>query len=338
MGFSWKKKRPQLPDGHKTAACNGKKGKGVCKCPKELREEHRKARKNLAKQSKAGKVEESGMIIGEPVVEAAYTSPQYAQMRGPYDVEQDIVWPSPEELGEGTQKSWKKRPLPDLIEGTENDEPKARSESKHGKDPFRPTQQEVKEAYRKSKRTVVLQEPPTATATAEPTKSTSLKDKSKHKKNIDPFRPTSEEVREVYIKAKETFPLHEEPPAAADKKKSPTAEKKEKSGKNKKKNPFRPTRQEVKTAYNDARKAFLYAQRQDDAVNPGGRNRLEHQPRDPLDRPWCRVRPEYIGCCCGKKNGLQDDCRRSLCQGRPECLTDPPTCLPSQGVWSLSHP
>jgi hypothetical protein len=56
------------------------------------------------------------------------------------------------------------------------------------------------------------------------------------------------------------------------------------------------------------------------------------------DDKWFRALPEYVGCYCGKRNGLQDDCRRILCQGRRECFTNPPTCLPSQGVWSLLHP
>ncbi|KAK9890715.1 hypothetical protein WA026_012064 [Henosepilachna vigintioctopunctata] len=38
----------------------------------------------------------------------------------------------------------------------------------------------------------------------------------------------------------------------------------------------------------------------------------------------------YIGCDCERKNGLQDNCLRTGCQGSPECLTSPPSCLPSQ--------
>lgn len=38
----------------------------------------------------------------------------------------------------------------------------------------------------------------------------------------------------------------------------------------------------------------------------------------------------YIGCDCEKRNGLQDECQRSLCQGSPECATIPPTCAPSE--------
>ncbi|GLV34417.1 uncharacterized protein CBL_09665 [Carabus blaptoides fortunei] len=38
----------------------------------------------------------------------------------------------------------------------------------------------------------------------------------------------------------------------------------------------------------------------------------------------------YVGCDCEKRNGLQDQCPRSECQGRPPCLTKPPTCPPSE--------
>lgn len=39
----------------------------------------------------------------------------------------------------------------------------------------------------------------------------------------------------------------------------------------------------------------------------------------------------YVGCDCGKRNGLQDDCPRSDCHGSPECLTKPdPTCCPAR--------
>ncbi|EEZ99965.1 keratin-associated protein 10-8 [Tribolium castaneum] len=39
----------------------------------------------------------------------------------------------------------------------------------------------------------------------------------------------------------------------------------------------------------------------------------------------------HVGCDCEKRNGLQDDCPRSECQGAPECLTKPdPTCGPSE--------
>ncbi|EFA10004.1 uncharacterized protein LOC107398615 [Tribolium castaneum] len=39
----------------------------------------------------------------------------------------------------------------------------------------------------------------------------------------------------------------------------------------------------------------------------------------------------YQGCDCEKRNGLQDDCRRTGCHGSPECLTKPePICGPSE--------
>ncbi|XP_017771598.1 PREDICTED: uncharacterized protein LOC108558999 [Nicrophorus vespilloides] len=38
----------------------------------------------------------------------------------------------------------------------------------------------------------------------------------------------------------------------------------------------------------------------------------------------------YRGCDCEKRNGLQDDCRRTGCHGSPECRMQPPTCAPSE--------
>ncbi|KAL3269592.1 hypothetical protein HHI36_008656 [Cryptolaemus montrouzieri] len=38
----------------------------------------------------------------------------------------------------------------------------------------------------------------------------------------------------------------------------------------------------------------------------------------------------YVGCDCERKNGLQDNCLRTGCQGSPECLKSPPMCLPSK--------
>nr|CAH7754320.1 unnamed protein product [Callosobruchus chinensis] len=38
----------------------------------------------------------------------------------------------------------------------------------------------------------------------------------------------------------------------------------------------------------------------------------------------------YTGCYCEKKDGLQDDCPRTGCHGSPECLTQPPSCGPSE--------
>ncbi|KAF5284320.1 hypothetical protein FQA39_LY04613 [Lamprigera yunnana] len=39
----------------------------------------------------------------------------------------------------------------------------------------------------------------------------------------------------------------------------------------------------------------------------------------------------YSGCDCRKRNGLQDECKRTQCRGSPACLTKPePTCCPSQ--------
>jgi hypothetical protein len=44
----------------------------------------------------------------------------------------------------------------------------------------------------------------------------------------------------------------------------------------------------------------------------------------------------YNRCDCVKRNGLQDDCQRVLCQGRPACLTDPPMCIPGGGIGYIS--
>jgi hypothetical protein len=44
----------------------------------------------------------------------------------------------------------------------------------------------------------------------------------------------------------------------------------------------------------------------------------------------------HNGCDCSKRNGLQDDCQRIECQGRPECLTDPPMCIPGGGIGYIS--
>jgi hypothetical protein len=44
----------------------------------------------------------------------------------------------------------------------------------------------------------------------------------------------------------------------------------------------------------------------------------------------------YSGCDCNRRNGLQDDCQRIECLGRPACLTDPPMCIPSGGIGYIS--
>lgn len=40
----------------------------------------------------------------------------------------------------------------------------------------------------------------------------------------------------------------------------------------------------------------------------------------------------YSNCGCTRRNGLQSDCGRFLCRGRPECLTYPPMCSHSVGL------
>jgi hypothetical protein len=44
----------------------------------------------------------------------------------------------------------------------------------------------------------------------------------------------------------------------------------------------------------------------------------------------------YSTCDCTRRNGLQDDCGKFLCQGRRECLTNPPMCVPSGGPGYIS--
>jgi hypothetical protein len=44
----------------------------------------------------------------------------------------------------------------------------------------------------------------------------------------------------------------------------------------------------------------------------------------------------YNNCHCTKRNGLQSDCPNDGCQGRPECLTDPPMCIPGGGIGYIS--
>jgi hypothetical protein len=44
----------------------------------------------------------------------------------------------------------------------------------------------------------------------------------------------------------------------------------------------------------------------------------------------------YNRCDCSRRNGLQNDCQRSECQGRPACLTNPPMCIPSGGIGYIS--
>jgi hypothetical protein len=45
----------------------------------------------------------------------------------------------------------------------------------------------------------------------------------------------------------------------------------------------------------------------------------------------------YSKCDCTRRNGLQSDCGRFLCMGRPDCLTEPPMCIPSRGLGYISH-
>lgn len=50
----------------------------------------------------------------------------------------------------------------------------------------------------------------------------------------------------------------------------------------------------------------------------------------PSDSVELRCGVLYSGCQCTKRDGLQQDCPRSHCQGRPECMAFPaPICVPS---------
>lgn len=55
----------------------------------------------------------------------------------------------------------------------------------------------------------------------------------------------------------------------------------------------------------------------------------------PFEPKGCRSRElrcgiMYTTCDCVKRNGLQDKCPRSMCQGRPACMCFPvPTCCPA---------
>ncbi|XP_024085004.1 uncharacterized protein LOC112127787 [Cimex lectularius] len=50
--------------------------------------------------------------------------------------------------------------------------------------------------------------------------------------------------------------------------------------------------------------------------------------------PPNELRAGYLihGCDCVKHNGLQDQCQRLECGGRPQCLTDPPSCPPANAM------
>lgn len=45
----------------------------------------------------------------------------------------------------------------------------------------------------------------------------------------------------------------------------------------------------------------------------------------------------YTKCDCVKRNGLQHDCPRSMCQGQSCCMTKPyPGCCPSKYMWRFA--
>lgn len=75
------------------------------------------------------------------------------------------------------------------------------------------------------------------------------------------------------------------------------------------------------------------------STEPANKHNKETKTDNKTLKPQSKVKPSksrelrggvlYVGCDCEKRNGLQDDCHRSECFGRPPCLTRPPTCGPS---------
>jgi hypothetical protein len=148
------------------------------------------------------------------------------------------------------------------------------------------------------------------------------------KKEKGSVLPTVKEVRKAYERAKKIVTLQSKSPS----KPSQSAHKKEKPSEE---GSVLPTQQAVKEAYKKAKKEVRVNQEQGEYLNtrPNRRTAVKVD-----GKKWSPAQPDNRICYCGKRNGLQDDCRRTLCQGRPECFTDPPSCRPSQGVYSLAHP
>jgi hypothetical protein len=97
-----------------------------------------------------------------------------------------------------------------------------------------------------------------------------------------------------------------------------------------------------KSAIKLAKKAHLKLEKQ--------REREKAPPKSPIT-PTTKIGPApvtkfkeeelrggvyYSRCDCSKRNGLQNDCQRIECQGRPECSTNPPSCIPSGGLGYIS--
>lgn len=57
----------------------------------------------------------------------------------------------------------------------------------------------------------------------------------------------------------------------------------------------------------------------------------EHRPTAGFDKFEFRSGEIIVGCKCVRNDGMQHECRRSKCMGRPDCMAYPwPKCLPSQ--------
>lgn len=56
-----------------------------------------------------------------------------------------------------------------------------------------------------------------------------------------------------------------------------------------------------------------------------------HRPTAAWDRFELRGGTLIVGCQCNRHDGMQHECKRTQCMGRPECLAQPvATCRPSQ--------
>lgn len=57
----------------------------------------------------------------------------------------------------------------------------------------------------------------------------------------------------------------------------------------------------------------------------------ENRPTAAFDRFELRSGQLIVGCKCVRNDGMQHECKRSKCRGRPECMDYPePTCAPSR--------
>jgi hypothetical protein len=97
-----------------------------------------------------------------------------------------------------------------------------------------------------------------------------------------------------------------------------------------------------KTAIKEAKEVHLERQRQKDRKRATPRSAIVST--DPIGpAPETNYRDLelrggvfHFGCDCTKRNGLQDNCQRIECLGRPPCRTEPPMCIPSGGIGYIS--